>query len=87
MDLDYAPGVTEELAYELERAAQWMGLKLDRLELLGQDAELARAFVDRVETGDHEAFLVTVDWARLADLRADEFENPAQHTSNPRALA
>jgi hypothetical protein len=82
MNLNYAPVLSEELVYELERAAQWNGLPLDRLELLGQDPETAQAFVDHVAQGQADAYLDTVHWQRLEALRESR-TNPQPVTQAP----
>lgn len=65
MELAYSPSLTDALIARLEEAARGVGLPLREIELIGQDRHLARAFVDSVQSGDHDAFLSSVDWDGL----------------------
>lgn len=65
MDLDYDPVLEQPLVDDLERAALRIGLPLERLELLGQDAAVARTFVRAADAGDADALLDEVDWEGL----------------------
>lgn len=65
MDLDYHATLTTPLIDRLEEAARAVGLPLREVELLGQDADVAEAFVASVEEGSHAVFLDELDWARL----------------------
>ncbi|MDX1611953.1 MAG: hypothetical protein R3185_06250 [Candidatus Thermoplasmatota archaeon] len=72
MNLAYAASLSPELICELERAARWTGLPLRELELLGQDPEHARAFVDHVARGTHATFLDQVAWTSLENALHDQ---------------
>lgn len=65
IDLDYAAELTDTTIDRLEEAARTVGLPLRELELIGQDAELADAFIESVQSGRHQAFVDGVDWTRL----------------------
>lgn len=67
MQIEYSPHLDEALIADLEAAARRVGLALERLELLGQDEDIARSFVEAVECGMHETFLEIVSWDRLED--------------------
>jgi hypothetical protein len=84
MELAYSPSLTDALIARLEEAARGVGLPLREIELLGQDPHIARAFVDSVQAGDHDAFLASVDWDALhARLAERGIENPAASLSPP----
>lgn len=69
MDLDYDRAVPAAALSEMERAAREVGLPLEQLELLGQDAGRAREFAQRVRRGGWAAFLQRVDWDELDRAR------------------
>lgn len=88
MELAYAPSLTDALIARLEEAARGVGLPLREIELLGQDPHIARAFVDSVQSGDHDAFLTGVDWDGLyARLQDRGIEPPATSLSRSTDLA
>lgn len=67
MQIEYSPHLEEALIEDLEAAAGRVGLPLERLELIGQDEDIARSFIEAVECGMHETFLEIVSWDRLED--------------------
>lgn len=69
MDLAFDPTLDDGLVEDLRRAAADVGLPLERLELLGQDRAVARAFVEAAAHGSGQAMLAHVDWDRLEAVR------------------
>lgn len=69
LELDYDPRLDGQTLARLEEAAAAVGLPLERLELIGQDAAVARAFVRAVDDGRAEAMLDDVDWDGLDATR------------------
>jgi hypothetical protein len=65
MDLDYDGNLSDDAVKRLEEAARAVGLALREVELLGQDASVAEAFVRSVREGRHHEFLDEIDWTRL----------------------
>jgi hypothetical protein len=65
--LDYHPGVPKEFVTEVERAARRLGLPLDALELICQDAKVARDFLRAVRAGNGESFVEALDARALEE--------------------
>lgn len=65
MYLDFDPRLHDDLRAALQRSARRVGLSLDQLELLGQDATAATGFVRSVSRGRSDDFLARVDWTHL----------------------
>lgn len=78
MDLDYQSTLSRQTIDALEEAARSVGLPLREVELIGQDPEVARGFVDSVRQGRHVDYLKEIDWTRLERrLRRGEVAEPA----------
>lgn len=78
MDLDYENTLSRQMIDALEEAARSVGLPLREVELIGQDPNVARGFVDSVRGGRHVDFLEGVDWTRLERrLRRGAVAEPA----------
>lgn len=64
-DLSYSPGIGPRLVKEVERQARRFGLPLSTLELLGQDAKVARDFVRAARRGRAREFVDLLDATAL----------------------
>lgn len=65
IDLDYDATIPDRTIDQLEEAARAVGLPLRELELIGQELEVAEAFVESVRQGHHQTFLDDVPWEAL----------------------
>lgn len=70
MELSYHPGVGAKLMGEVERQARRIGLPLSTLELIGQDAKVARDFLRAARKGQGPAFVDRLDRLALERLLA-----------------
>ncbi len=61
LGLNYGP-LDDMIINRLEAQARRHGIALDHVELLGQTASLALAFIKASEAGDLDHFLSSVDW-------------------------
>lgn len=69
MDLDYDTRIPDEMLRTLEERGRSLGLPLHRIELLGQDRTVVRAFNRAVDEGNARSYLDEVDWDRLERVR------------------
>ncbi len=74
LDLDYNPAVSARLIATLERRARTLGLDLDTVELLGQEARVAVAFVRATRAGDAHSFVARVDFDALRRMRKSRLD-------------
>lgn len=70
LPLDYAPEVPPELLHEMECLGKRMGLALDDLELLGQDAGAIETFLQANSAQGPAAAIDAVAWEELEALWA-----------------
>ena len=73
LELDYDAHVPMSLLVRLERWARSIGLPMQQLELLGQDAKAAAGFINACAEGMEDEYLDTVSWG---DLEAHLFGRP-----------
>ncbi len=62
LPLDYDPAIDGNVLRLIETTARHMGVPLDQLEMLGQDADTGLAFVAAADNDLAWDFLESVDW-------------------------
>jgi hypothetical protein len=67
--LDYHPSVPPALVAHMERLGRRLGLPLDTLELLGQEASVCQGFIEACGAGREREFLDLLDRDDLEQRR------------------